>query len=189
MTLTAKQTTAKQNPANRTKKQNTSARTPATAGPGRAVSAANAFPKSVRLLKHARFQHVYETGRKHFSASMIFFYLLREGALPLSPPGFRSEAGERVGNAQSTVQIGLTVGRALGGAVDRNRIKRRMRDVVRHELNSLQDKFTARGVFAEIVINPKKIALTADIAKLREEVQRGFAVVTAANLPGATSAK
>src|SRR4051812_30453518 len=88
---------------------------------------ANAFPKSARLLKHASFQHVYEAGRKHFSASMIFFYLLRPVA-----------EGEK-----SALQIGLTVGRALGGAVDRNRIKRRMRDVVRHELKKLQDAFTA----------------------------------------------
>ena len=173
MILTAKQTPAKQNAAKRTGEQNVSARTLATGGTGRAVSATNAFPKSARLLKHASFQHVYETGRKHFSSSMIFFYLLR----PIAE------------DKRCAVQIGLTVGRAIGGAVDRNRIKRRMRDVVRHELKSLQDAFTSRGVSAEIVINPKKVVLTADVAKLREEVQRGFAVIAAANLPGATGAK
>lgn len=132
----------------------------------------NSFPKSVRLLKHASFQHVYENGRKHFSTTMIFFFVLK----PV-------EVG-----AESTVQIGITVGRALGGAVDRNRIKRRMRDIVRHNLGTLREALTARGVSAEVVINPKKAALTADIAALRAEVDRGFGVIAAANVAAARSA-
>jgi ribonuclease P protein component len=122
----------------------------------------NAFPKSARLLKHPDFQHVYETGRKQFSASMIFFFILREGA------------GE--------VQVGITVGRVLGGAVDRNRIKRRMRDVIRHQHAALKSALSARGISAEIVINPKKSVLTADIAALRAEVERGFGIIAAANI-------
>src|SRR5437868_12076630 len=107
-------------------KQTKSARTPATSGTRGSVSARtaklaklNAFPKSARLLKHASFQNVYDRGRKHFSANMIFFYVLKA-------------------EEKTSVHIGLTVGRALGGAVIRNRIKRRMRDVVRHSLSTLQ---------------------------------------------------
>lgn len=134
----------------------------------------NAFPKSARLLKHADFQHVYETGRKQFSASMIFFYLLKDDAPSLSAP-----FADRVG---SQVQVGITVGRVLGGAIDRNRIKRRVRDVVRHHLAALKDALSARGISAEIVINPKKSVLTADIAALRTEVERGFGIVAAASI-------
>src|SRR5436853_7011017 len=107
-----------------TAKQRQSARPPAPSGARGSVSgvrsvsarpvSANAFPKSARLLKHAGFQHVYETGRKQFSGNMIFFYLLKEGAPPLSPA-----VGDRVGiqkTQQFSVQVGLTVGRALGGS-------------------------------------------------------------------------
>ena len=161
---------------NVTAKQTKSSLSPAPAGVSKSAYRAansNAFPKSARLLKHASFQHVYENGRKHFSASIIFFYLLRT-----APEG-----------EKSPVQIGLTVGRALGGAVDRNRIKRRVRDLVRHELKTLQAALAGRGISAEVVINPKKSALTADIAKLREEVRRGFAVIAAVHIAGAAHAR
>lgn len=131
---------------------------------GHASKRANAFPKAARLLKHASFQDVYDRGRKHFSANMIFFYVLR----PLT----EGETNE--------VHIGLTVGRALGGAVVRNRIKRRMRDVVRHNFTSLQSALAASGISADIVINPKKAALTADMAALRAEIQRGFNIIAGA---------
>ena len=157
-------------------KQTRSTATPLASGARPSVSKevasktgrANAFPKSARLLKHASFQHVYDRGRRQFSGSMTFFYLLNEG--------------------KGEVQIGLTVGRALGGAVDRNRIKRRMRDCVRHELVTLQRALAEKDSSAEIVINPKRSALTADIAKLREEVTRGFAAIAGANLGASTGA-
>ena len=178
MTVTAKQRQSARPPA--------SARINALSGVRRAAPAdGNTFPKSARLLKHASFQHVYENGRKQFSATMIFFYLLKEGTASSAPA-----IGDRVENQvqEARVQVGLTVGRALGGAVDRNRIKRRMRDVVRHNLGRLQEALGARGLSAEVVINPKKAALTADINTLRIEVERGFSVIGAANLnPGKAS--
>ena len=161
-----------------TAKQRQSARPPASTGASSGASGparVNAFPKSARLLKHPSFQHVYENGRKQFSGNMIFFYLLKPVNPTLSP-----KEGDKDG-APSIVQIGLTVGRALGGSVDRNRIKRRMRDVVRHNLAALQDALSARGLSAEVVINPKKAALAADIAVLRGEVERGFGIIGAAN--------
>lgn len=196
MIVTAKPTNPAHPPA--PKRMNTGAH-PIAPKPASASAAGNTFPKSVRLLKHASFQHVYENGRKHFSTTMIFFFVLKpvgenlpksagenfpkdknDYAPPLSP-----SFGDRVGSSQaerSPVQIGITVGRALGGAVDRNRIKRRMRDVVRHNLGTLREALDARAMSAEVVINPKKAALTADIAALRTEVERGFTVIAAANI-------
>ena len=68
-------------------------------------------PRSARLLRHADFERVYKQGRRHFAAHMTVFYL-------------RAEQGEGL-------RIGFTVGRALGGAVERNRMKRRLREAVR----------------------------------------------------------
>lgn len=65
------------------------------------------------------------------------------------------------------MRIGLTVSKALGGAVERNRIRRRLREAVRH----------CRPVIApamDVVINPKKSALKVDFAVLLEEVARAF---------------
>ncbi|MCU1309139.1 MAG: ribonuclease protein component [Candidatus Angelobacter sp.] len=129
------------------------------------------FPKASRLLKHSTFQDVYEGGRRHFSTSMTLFYILKESASA---------------DLSSHAEVGITVGRALGGAVDRNRIKRRMRDLVRHQLGPLNTTLAERYLAAEIVINPKKAALTAEHEKLRAEVERGFNVIASAKLQDAS---
>lgn len=117
-----------------------------------------ALGRGSRLLRHADFQRVYETGRRQFSANMTFFYLLN----PAAP--FRA-------------QVGFTVGRVMGPAVVRNRIRRRMRDAVRHELPALDRRLAARELSAEVVINPKKGAFQAEMEKLRSEVAKGFAAI------------
>ncbi len=121
------------------------------------TSAAGRFPRTRKLLRHGDFQRVYQRGRRHFAAHMTVFYLDREIAGSAERPVFLS----------SGPRIGLTVGRVLGGAVERNRIKRRVREAVRASL-----KFLVRNV--DVVINPKKSALTADFSVLREEVAQAF---------------
>ncbi len=68
------------------------------------------------------------------------------------------------------LRIGFTVGRALGGAVQRNRMKRRLREAVR--LTS-----PPTGIAVDVVINPKKALLTADFTVILNEVSRAFEVV------------
>ncbi|MEO6119170.1 MAG: ribonuclease P protein component [Terriglobales bacterium] len=131
-----------------------------TAGGG-----ALAFGRDSRLLKHADFQRVYEQGRRQFSANMTFFYLLSADLAP-----FRAH-------------VGFTVGRVLGPAVVRNRIRRRMRDAVRHNLLTLDGELKTRQLGAEVVINPKKSALKAEMEKLRGEVAKSFQAIAAA-VPG-----
>jgi ribonuclease P protein component len=68
------------------------------------------------------------------------------------------------------LRIGFTVSRALGGAVQRNRMKRRLREAVRMTR-------PAAGVSADVVINPKKSLLTVDFAAVVNEVSRAFVVI------------
>ena len=63
--------------------------------------------------------------------------------------------------------VGFTVPRALGGAVIRNRIKRRMRESVRLRLALLP-----RGW--QVVFNPRRSVLACGFEELGREVERVF---------------
>jgi ribonuclease P protein component len=116
------------------------------------------FRRSARLLRHADFQRVYKQGRRHFGPYMTVFYLER--------PVIHAA---RASTAQGP-RIGFTVPRALGGAVERNRIKRRMREAVRANISAL----TAT---VDVVINPKKSAERVEFSILRSEIVRAFGVI------------
>jgi ribonuclease P protein component len=126
-----------------------------------AANAGAGFPRAARLLKHADFERVYKQGRRHFSSHMTVFYLRQaEGAAPQGPV---PEKGARVG---------FTVGKVLGGAVERNRIKRRLREAVRLRRSMLK---SAGAV--DVVINPKKSVLTLEFSVVLEEVGRAMDVI------------
>jgi ribonuclease P protein component len=77
----------------------------------------------------------------------------------------RDEPGDARG-----MRVGFTVSKALGGAVVRNRMRRRLREAVR-----LTNPKPAVDV--DVVINPKKAVLTAEFGALLNEVQRAFVVI------------
>ena len=108
------------------------------------------FPREARLLKHADFQVVYKQGRKHFTGNMTAFY--RENQVNAVP------------------RVGFTVGKVLGGAVDRNRIRRRMRSAVRNHLSELVRPL-------DLVLHPRKSVLTLEFSQLDAEVMQVFAAV------------
>ena len=123
------------------------------------------FPRTSRLLRHADFERVYKQGRRHFSATMTVFYW------PRPEIEMKIETKTRAGlPAPHGLRIGFTVGRALGGAVQRNRMKRRLREAVRMSRPVV-------GVAADVVINPKKSLLAADFSAVVDEVSRAFAII------------
>lgn len=67
-------------------------------------------------------------------------------------------------------RVGLTAGRVLGKAVERNRIKRRMREAVRRNLALL-----TRDV--DIILHPRRSVLTAEFDRLQGEVSKIFTVI------------
>ena len=129
----------------------------------------NRFPKQRHLLRHADFEQVYKQGRRHFAAHMTVFYLRRDGD---SGNDNKSQSKSKTrNNLPPGLRVGFTVGRVLGGAVERNRIKRRLREAVRLRRSSLLGA-------VDIVINPKKSILTLEFAAVLEEVGKAFDAIT-----------
>jgi ribonuclease P protein component len=115
------------------------------------------FPRRFRLLRHSDFERVYKSGRRHFAPHLTVFYLQR-----VKGDGMR---------------LGFTVGRVLGGAVERNRIKRRLREAVRMHRPQDPPAF-------DVVVNPKKSALRTEFSELCSEISRAFEVIGNASTKG-----
>jgi ribonuclease P protein component len=98
------------------------------------------FPRSSRILRSADFRTVYDNGTRVSGPLFAAFCLARE-----------SDGGG--------VRIGLTVPKALGGAVVRNRIKRRLRAAFRLQRADW-------NIDWDIVLNPRKAAILAPFADL-----------------------
>jgi len=117
-------------------------------------SASRAFPKTRRLLRHADFQRVYEGGRRQFMGNMTVFFLRRTTSAADTAAG-------------GSLRVGFTVGKALGGAVERNRLKRRMREAVRTSWPQLEAP-------VDVVIHPRKSVLEMSFGDVASEVARGL---------------
>jgi len=112
----------------------------------------------VRLRKHADFQRAYAASRKRQSASMSWFLAVRQAPenAGANGPARPVPAGPRVG---------LTAGKVLGKAHERNRIKRRMREALRRHADLLPEG-------ADLILHPRRAVLTMDFTKLEAEIVR-----------------
>jgi ribonuclease P protein component len=131
--------------------------------PPSAASLGKAKPAiTFRLRKHADYQRVYKASRKQFSKQMSYFFTLRP---QLGPDG------TALRNADAdTPRVGLTVGKVMGKAVDRNRIKRRMREVVRKNLATLNAP-------VDVILHPRRSVIDLDFATLEREVANVFRTI------------
>jgi len=107
----------------------------------------------VRLRRHADYQRAYAAARKRQSSSMSWFLAPQQAE---ALPEFLRPTGPRVG---------LTAGKVIGKAHERNRIKRRMRDILRRHLDLLPPG-------CDLILHPRRQVLSMDFQKLEAEVVR-----------------
>lgn len=118
-----------------------------------------------RLRKHADYQRVYKASRKQFSKQMAYFFVVR--------PKLGADGTALRDADASSPRVGLTVGKVMGKAVDRNRIKRRMREAVRHNLSALTTP-------VDVVLHPKRSVIELEFGSLEREVAQVFRAIQSA---------
>ncbi len=116
--------------------------------PSNPAAGALLFPRTARILRSADFRVVYDNGFRLSGPLFAAFCLAR------------TDSGEGAG-----VRLGLTVPRAIGGAVARNRIKRRLREAFRKHRAEF-------GLQWDIVLNPRRAALNAPFAEIEKAFKR-----------------
>ena len=115
-----------------------------------------------RLRKHADYQRVYKASRKQFGKQLSYFFM------PRNPLG--ADGSPVRGLDPDAARIGLTVSKAMGKAVDRNRIKRRMREAVRKQLPLLRTP-------VDVVLHPRRSVIDLEFAMLEREVASVFRLI------------
>jgi ribonuclease P protein component len=117
------------------------------------------FPKSARLLRRGEFMGVKQRGRG-----------FADGPLAASwAPRLAGAAGP--GIAGAAARVGIAVSSKVGDAVVRNRVKRRLREAIRHELSQLPE--------VDLVLVARASATRATVGELRAWVRRAGARIAA----------
>lgn len=119
---------------------------------------------ALRLRKHADYQRAYKASRKQFSPSMTYFHAPQP-------------ENECVSRLAASPRVGITAGRVLGNAVERNRIKRRLREAIRASQALLPP-----GV--DVILHPRRSVLQMNYAELQLEMGRIFTKVATSKFPG-----
>ena len=121
----------------------------------------------MRLLKRVEFEAVYGAGQRRSSPQFSVFFRARSGlpneAAGREPP--REGSSPSGLGASRASRFGLSVKKALGGAVVRNRIRRRIREIVRRNRTEIPTGW-------DIVIHPRSSVAKAAFAPLEAELVR-----------------
>ena len=117
----------------------------------------------MRLLRPADYEAVYGAGQRRSSPQFTVFFRSQQ-ALAASrandeAPGNKAEGPNRVS------RFGISVKKALGGAVVRNRIRRRIREILRRNRTEIPSGW-------DIVIHPRRSVAQAPFAPLAAELVR-----------------
>jgi ribonuclease P protein component len=108
----------------------------------RASNRALSFPRVFRLVRRREFEAVYRAGRR--SSSELFLVFCR-------PNGYEFS------------RFGMSVKKELGRAVTRNRIRRRVREVLRQHRQEFAPGW-------DIVIHPRRAVATANFQAMAAEL-------------------
>jgi ribonuclease P protein component len=112
-----------------------------------ADSGARTFSKRARVLRTSEYRRVYDHGAR------------------IPGPLFAAFCFARPDSEAEGPRLGLTVPRAVGKAVIRNRIKRRLREVFRLQRAALSPKW-------DIVLNPRRTAAEAPFVDLERAMRK-----------------
>jgi ribonuclease P protein component len=104
------------------------------------------FPREARLVRRSEYDAVYREGRRRTSREFTVF---------LRPNGLENS------------RFGWSIKKALGNAVRRNRIRRRLREMLR-----LHRQEIAPGW--DVVIHPRSSAATAEFSALAQELLKAM---------------
>jgi len=121
----------------------------------------------MRLLKRVEYEAVYGAGQHRSSPQFSVFFRAQTAvanvAIGRETPREGAAAGAPATGRSS--RFGISVKKALGGAVVRNRIKRRIREILRRNRTEIPSGW-------DIVIHPKSTVARAAFAPLEAELVR-----------------
>jgi ribonuclease P protein component len=117
----------------------------------------------VRLLRRVDYEAVYGAGQRRSSPQFAVFFRSQR-VLGASRAKGGAPANEACGR-EPISRFGISVKKALGGAVVRNRIRRRIREILRQNRTEIPSGW-------DIVIHPRRSVAQAPFAPLEAELVR-----------------
>ena len=123
----------------------------------------------MRLLKRVEYEAVYGAGQRRSSPQFSVFFrahaALPNKGLERGLPREGASSSAKTITASRVSRFGISIKKALGGAVVRNRIRRRIREILRRNRTEIPTGW-------DIVIHPRTTVAQAAFAPLEAELLR-----------------